>query len=203
MIMDVQMLDEEKMLLQRMAEGDTQAFARIFDNYWKKIYSISLTYIKSTQEAEDVTQDVFLKIWKNREKLTEVDSLNNYLFIMTRNQVLTALRKKSAQDHQPLFIETGGASKDPLPDREVAYKDLQVKLHEAIRLLPPKQQEALRLSREEGLGHEEIARLMGVSKSTVKNHIVTGLNTVRLYLREHAGPFSLLAFFIYCSFFKK
>lgn len=199
MIVDVLLPDDEKLLLQRVAKGDQEAFATIFDLFWKKVYSIALTYIKSAQEAEDATQEVFLKLWKNKEKFTEIESLDNYLFIMTRNQVLTALGKRSSQVLQPLSSKADGASADPLPDREITYKDLQVKLHEAIRLLPPKQQEALRLSREHGLNHEEIAKLMGLSKNTVKNHIVAGLNTIRLYLKDHAGPFSLLAFCIYKS----
>lgn len=203
MMKDVLLPDNEKLLLQRVAGDDTEAFAIIFDSYWKKVYSIALTYIKSVQAAEDVTQDVFLKLWKNRDRLSEIESLNNFLFIMTRNQVLTALRKQTCQAAGPLFSEAGGAAKDPLPDREIAFKDLQRQVYEAIRLLPPKQQEALKLSREQGLSHEEIALLMGVSKNTVKNHIVSGLNTLRLYLKDHAGPFFLLAFCIYSSFFEK
>lgn len=200
MISGVLLPDDERLLLQRVARGDQEAFATIFDVFWKKVYSIALTFIKSTQEAEDATQEVFFKLWKNREKFAEIESLDNYLFIMIRNQVLTALGKRSSQVLLPLSSIADGPSTDPLPDREMTYKDLQVKLHEAILLLPPKQQEALRLSREQGLNHEEIAKLMGLSKNTVKNHIVAGLNTVRLYLKDHAGPFSLLAFFIYKSF---
>lgn len=203
MMKEVFLPEDEKMLLHRMASSDTEAFTQIFDGFWKKVYSIALTYIKSVQAAEDVTQDVFLKLWKNRESLSEIESLTNFLFIMTRNQVLTALRKQSYQAVTPLFSEAGGAAKDPLPDRNIVFKDLQRQVYDAIRLLPPRQQEAIKLSREQGLSHEEIALIMGVSKNTVKNHIISGLNTLRLHLKDHAGSFSLLAFCIFSSFFEK
>ena len=184
-------LHNEKELLLRIAEGDNAAFTTIVDAYWNKIYSVALTYIKIPQLAEDAVQEIFLKLWKNREKLSDIQSLDNYLFIVIRNEVFSAMRKKGPKYPVGSYLESTLEEDAPLAPVTLEAKQLKELIHAAIELLPDRRKEALKLSREKGLTHDEIAKVMGLSQQTVKNHIVKSLNFLRAYIREHGDLISI------------
>ena len=89
-------------LLLKVTEGDEQALAAIVRLYWKNIYGHALAWIRSAEEAEELTQDIFLKVWNSRSQLGEVENFENWLFIISRNTILSAVRKKL---NRPSFVE--------------------------------------------------------------------------------------------------
>jgi len=175
-----------------MAEGDDAAFNLVVQEYAGKIYAVALGYIKIVESAEDITQEVFYKMWKGREKMDRIDSLKDYLFIITRNEVLSALRKKGPAYPVGEYLENALEEKDMLPEQAFSYRQFQHITLTAISLLPPQQKQAYLLSREEGLSHDEIALKMDLSKNTVKNHIVAALNFIRQHIRTHSDIIFLL-----------
>jgi RNA polymerase sigma-70 factor (family 1) len=177
-------VNNEKDLLIRIAGGDQEAFALLLDLYRNKVFSHALTYVKTYQEAEEITQDIFLKVWNSRDRLPEVEQFKNYLFILGRNQLVSAIRKKVKET----AAEAGDDIPDDLllPDRQFELKETYRVILEGIQRLPPQQKAVFTLSRMEQLSYEEIGQRLGISKRTVKFHMVLALNFLREFLR-YAG----------------
>ena len=177
-------LYNENELAARLAAGDEGAFVQLYHTYGNKIYSLALMYLKSVELAKDAVQEVFLKLWVRREKMGKVENLEAFVFIVGRNHIIDQLKGKLAN---PRMHET---ALDYLPDdlllphHRVDLKQLQKNIAEAIEKLPPQQKNIFRLSREEGLSHEQIAQRLGIGKETVKNHMVRALNTLRTWLHQ-------------------
>lgn len=186
--------------LQRIARGDEAAFALLYKHTVASIYNAVLTYVKAEYAAEEIVQDVYVKLWNNRDKLAEVEQPDSYLFIMARNAVMTHFRKITAE--QKLFISLPEAGSLP---RESVSGHLMVKEYQAIHakamnLLPTQQQAAYRLAYEQELPLAAIAATMKLSRSTVKKHLELSRRFVRDYVNAHihfhvAGPLLLWAIF--------
>lgn len=177
----------DQALLDQIAAGDETAFNLLLDRYWNRIYAVALAYTKSPVVAEDIVQEVFLKLWQKRQTLPVVEKVDNYLFIITRNEVISAMRKKGPAlplGHQlaNLLTENG-----PQPEDRLSLKEIQELIGKGVQQLPAQQQQAWKLSRESGLSHEEIARQMQLSKNTVKNHLVRAISFLRAFLHQHAN----------------
>jgi RNA polymerase sigma-70 factor (ECF subfamily) len=177
---------DERELLLKISKGDEDAFNKVVEIYTPMIYATALAYIKIVEGAEDTTQEVFYKVWKNREKLTEVESLKDYLFIIARNEVLSSLRKKGPSYPLGEYLDATLKEKNLGPGDTLSLRQLQQALQKAVTMLPPQQKQAYLLSREAGLQHNEIAEKMNLSRSTVKNHIIAALNFIRQYVQDNA-----------------
>jgi RNA polymerase sigma-70 factor (family 1) len=175
---------DERLLLLQIADGNENAFAVLVERKWNNIYLQALTYVKVSAQAQDIVQEVFLKIWQNRKKLPAVENFDSYLFIIARNHIISALRKKRhfPLDADDLEIE----EKNYRPDRTLAQKNLAALIARAIELLPQQQKKAYLLSRDQDLSHEEIAASMQVSKEAVKKNICRALNFLRHYITTHS-----------------
>ncbi len=174
-------LHTETELLLLISRDNQAAFTALVRSYWNKIYTQALTYLKSSEQAQEITQDVFLKIWSLREKLGEVQSFSDFIFIISRNEIISALRKKNTQS-----AELSEHLEEILlqPDKQLHYKESYNKILELIDQLPPTRKKVFILSRLEGRSYEEIGTELGISRNGVKDHIVKALN----YLRTHFSP---------------
>jgi RNA polymerase sigma-70 factor (ECF subfamily) len=181
---------DEQALLEQLAAGSEQALRHIMDRYWFKLYRYALTLVHSPQHAQEIVQDVFIKIWRKRELLPEINNLDNYLFITGRNQVISAMRSR-LQATTPDTLETLVETALP-PDRSAEYRDLDRLLNRAIDQLPPQQKRVITMSRLEGKSHELIAQEIGISRETVKKHVMAGLTSIRTYLYVQGGEVLLL-----------
>lgn len=181
---------DEKLLLQQIADGSEKAFALLLEQKWNNIYWQALTYVRSSSQAQDIVQDVFLKIWQKRKQLPDVEQFDSFLFIIARNHIISTLRKKTAYPlgYDALEVE----EKYYLPDKALSRKNLAELISRAIDLLPQQQRTAYLLSRDQGLSHEEIAKNMQVSKEAAKKNICRALNFLRTYISAHADVTILL-----------
>jgi len=183
----------EPFLLSRVAAGDEEAFAILLRKHGNNLYSQALAYTKSSEVAQDIVQDVFLKIWDKRKVLTKIERFDNYLFIMARNRIISVMRKKLevpvTTTMQELITENSPSSEERL-----SLKQAEELLEKGISHMPAQRQTVFRLSRQEGLSYAEIAERLGISPSTVKGHIVQGLNFLREYFRTHGE--SLIGLFL-------
>lgn len=183
--MQVIPLYDEASLLTRMAEGDETAFRMIFDHYWDNVYGVALAFTKSAAIAEEMVQDVFLKIWLKRETLSGIGKFNGYLFMVARNHIFNELRKKVKEeeftDHLfGYFLETAQT-----PDAPLLCKELEQLVEAAVDRLPPQQRTVFQMSRRQGLSQEEIAVSLDISRHTVKSHMNKALQAIRQYLQQH------------------
>lgn len=162
----------EKALLERVAAGDDQAFATLYDNYSTGLISFVSTILKSTALAEDTAQETFIKIWEKRSELREIRSFQSYLYVVARNRALDLLRKAATESAARRYIissmpETRNDAKDKLElEGYWAY------ITRVLDSLPPQTREVFILCRGEQKTHEEIAALLGISPNAVKRHMM-------------------------------
>lgn len=180
----------------QVAAGDEAAYKILYKQYWDQIYSTAFMFTKSPELSEDMTQDVFARIWINREKLAEVEKFEGYLFIMARNIIYDRLRKEIYTSQNDHFFEEYFSDTVITPDGSIELKEFENIIEEGIRTLPPQQQKAFRLSRFQGLTHEQIAAEMGISRLGVKSHIVRAIQSLRKYLDEHTGSLPVIIWII-------
>ncbi|HEV2478585.1 MAG TPA: RNA polymerase sigma-70 factor [Puia sp.] len=159
------------------------AFSALLDMYWARVYGHTLAYTKSPALAEELTQDVFMDVWNSRDRLLSVENFSNYLFIIARNRVFKALRKR-LEALKP--IEDLHIAEDLwLPDRQAEYREMHTVLLKGMALLPPVRQKVFAMSRMDGKSYDQIAAELNISRNTVKEHIVKALNFLRDYLARH------------------
>ena len=184
----------DKALILQVSEGDEYAFRILFDQYRDKIFSIAWKITGVRAAGEDVVQEVFIKLWMNKEKLAEVENLNAYVNTITRNHILNNLRKVAyEQTFLEDLIREQSVNIKKVSD-PVLYNELQNLVHCAIQQLSPQQKKVFQLSRTEGLKHAEIAAQLNISRSTVKDHMVEALRSIKVFLNTHESLIGLLIF---------
>lgn len=143
----------------------------------------------STEDAEGIVQNVFLKIWEKRDHLNKVDRINNYLYTMTKNACLDLLKHKKIKNafSKNYYEEKLAIQYQFIKDETASLlleNELEKVINSAIAALPEKCQKVFVKSRIEGMKHSEIAESLQISKRTVDNHISNGLQHMRLHLKE-------------------
>ncbi|HEY8389227.1 MAG TPA: sigma-70 family RNA polymerase sigma factor [Parasegetibacter sp.] len=175
---------DESGLLQRTAEGDEYAFSDLIRHYTPIIYRQLLTFIKNAHQAQELTQDVFVSVWRNREKLRTMDNFAGYIYVITRNMAIRALRSIAEQSVEVPDNKFYKLLQEP--DSTLELKELKAILLEGIQRLPERRRQVFQLSRIELLSYEEIATRLNISKSAVKQHIIAAMVFLRTYLKKHA-----------------
>jgi len=186
-------------LLKRLSDSDRNAFEILFHDNWDMVYSTALVMTKSSEQAGDIAQDVFLSLWENRKKITDVENIKGYLCNSVKFLVLKRLRRLKVEDAYRQYIAYK-ASLTRLAveeDGKLITKQLESSILQGVSQLPPRQQLAFRLSREKGLTHKQISQIIGVNKKTVKDYIVRSIAFLRQHLHRHSDLLllGLLLFF--------
>lgn len=182
------LLPNETDLLALVANGDEKAFATLFHHYRPKIYSYAFHLFRNIGLADELVQEVFLKVWLNRNKLPHILKFESWIFIITRNQVFDTLkqlaREAAARKQMAHFLDPEA----DLVEDHILTKENEARLQNALNHLSPQQKLIFTLSRQEGMKHEEIATQLNISRNTVKTHLVHALKTLKdiLYLSESA-----------------
>jgi len=179
-------------LLLRVSKGDEEAFRRLYDLYRNKIFSITWKLTGAETLAEDVVQEVFIKLWLHREELSNINYFNSYLNVITRNYIFNHLRKLANEDAflQGLTIKNEYSTCDGFD--AIVFNELQNLHQKAISFLPPCQKKVYLLSRLEGLKHQEISAHLKISYSTVKSHFMEASRFIKHYLLSHRDSLILI-----------
>lgn len=179
--------DDLRHLLRLVACSDERALSQLIAMYWKKVYKQALVYLQTASEAEELTQDVFLKIWKNRELLPDLNNFSDYLFIITRNEIISHLRKRRFNTSETLLRDLIDTYFQP--DQQLQFKQVNSLVLKAINSLPPVRKKVLKMSRIDGLSYQEIAQELEIGRNGVKDHIVKALVHIKTYLRVHGDDY--------------
>jgi len=183
--MAIEPLYNEGKLFQRIAAGDEQAFSLFFDRHKDRLFRFMLRICKSGPTAEELTHDVFMKIWTNRYSLPGVDQPKAYIFTLAKNTAIDHLRKIASErrllDQLWLDLNEARNATQETMDAEESGRLIR----EAVERLSPQKRLVFRLSRDAGMKHEKIASSLNISKSTVNNHLVQSIKAIKQYLRNH------------------
>lgn len=158
------------------------AFDAIYNKYCHKLHEFVLIYLKQEEDAEEIVQEVFIKIWESRGKIDVYSSFESFLFTISYNATMSLLRKRVSETKSREYLKS--LQEIDVVEQvidEIQYKELNHKVESLLKRLTPRQKEIYLLSREEGLTHKEIAQKLNISESTVNNHLVSTLK----YLKSH------------------
>ena len=188
-----------KELLELIRNDDMVAFYQLYERYSRRLYGFVLRFIKLDSEAEEIVQEVFIKIWESREKIDIYSSFESFLFTIAYNATISQFRKKTSEkkylEHLKSIQQVENA-----PDliEEIQYNELSEKVHSLLNEITPRQREIFRLSREQGLTHDEISKKLDISTNTVKKHISNTLAYLKIHLDKELIS-SLLFFYLFLS----
>lgn len=189
--MPVSLSYDEKDLLGQIAQGDENAFRQLFYMYHQQLAIHVFRLTQSVELAEEIVQDVFLKIWTNRETLTYVHHFKAYLFVVSKNQTLNALRQLAKERKNKEEWQKGNTIlyEQQQSEDNTDYYGL---IDQAIEQLPPQQQKVYCLSRHKRLKYQEIAQQLNLSRETVKKYMQLAIASIGTYIRSNTEAFLLL-----------
>ncbi len=177
----------DTILIQKICDGCEKAFREVYDRYHVQMFYIAKKYVKDPNLAEDVVQDIFVKLWEKRHKLDHIQSVKGYLFTMVRNHVLNMIRDRKSD-----LISISGVAEKKLPTQNLTEEDLQYSeyktvLNEGVKELSDRKREVFELRTKKGLTNTEVAEIMQIHIRTVKTQYYNGSKYIRAYLKKHAG----------------
>ncbi|SHJ43053.1 RNA polymerase sigma-70 factor, ECF subfamily [Tangfeifania diversioriginum] len=181
--MKVTKSDKELLLL--LQKDDRVAFYNIYERYSKRLYWFVLQYVKLDADAEEIVQEVFLKIWEKRKTIDVFSSFKSFLFTVAYNATISLLRKRVTENKYLDHLQSiQKATQTTDSTDELYFNELNDKLKSLLNELSPRQKEIYLLSREEGLTHEQISKKLNVSVNTVKKHMSNTVSFLKLHLNN-------------------
>jgi RNA polymerase sigma-70 factor (family 1) len=175
-------MHDEKALFRRMAGGDEKAFRQLFHHYNKILQPFVFKLTRSSQAAEEVLQEVFLKVWLNREKLAMAEDPKAYLIRIVSNESMNYLRVRAREVKLLAVVRPMTPEEAPSAEQRLSCRETEQQIQEAVDRLPQACRDIYRMSREELMRIPEIASTLGLSNSTVKNQLVKALKSIRLHI---------------------
>ncbi len=165
-------------LVERLHGGNVEAFDLIYEKYSGKLYSFSLKYLRSTDEAEELVQSVFLKIWENRKHIDKELSFKSYLFTIAYNDICKLFRKRSYL--QKFIGDTLYENRQSSSETEdkIDFQSVLNRVDQIVEKLPERQKIIFMKSRKEGKTTKEIASELGLSPGTIDNYISENLKFI-------------------------
>ena len=169
----------EQQLISQLRNGSKDAFEQLFERYSQKMYRFSLSYLKSETESEEIVQDVFLKIWENRDKLRNETSFQSYLFTIAFNAIRKLFNKKTREVRSRAEIIKTLSEENPSLETNPDLDTLVVKLEQLIAQMPDRRREIFIKRKKEGKSVKVIADEMNISPKTVENQITEAMNYLK------------------------
>ena len=187
--------DPDAALMLRVQRGERAAFAELVDKYRQPLANFIFRTVRDETEAEDLAQNVFLQVYKSRDRYKRTAKFSTWLFTIARNLCLNELRRRSRHPAESLS-ETGIETDDQpgrqyedknalRPAEEALHGELAAKIEQALAALPENQRTAILLCRQEELSYEEIAAVLGCSLSATKSLIHRGRETLKERLKPY------------------
>jgi len=186
--------DEE--LIQEIKADNMLAFDTLYKKYSKRLYKFVYSILISVEDSENIVQDVFFILWKNRDKVKKGASIKYYIFTIAYNLTISIIRKKARESQFVEYLQSlQDLNQEPV-NIELEFNELTDKLDYIVNHLPARQKEVYLLHKVEGLKYQEIAERLNISVNTIENHISRALKTIRTKLGDYSF-ISLLFLFLF------
>ncbi|MEJ2901704.1 sigma-70 family RNA polymerase sigma factor [Pedobacter panaciterrae] len=174
-------------LISEVSRGNERAFAEIFYHYYLGLGKIVFKVTKSRELTEEIVQDSFIKIWLRRDKLGDIDSFENYMHVVVRNETITVLRRIASQKASLLKLEKAMAEDDVVELFDSPVDNYRQLIDDAVSKLPEQQRKVYMMSRYDRLKYSEIAAQLDLSPTTVQKHIQLAVAFIRNHVSRETG----------------
>ena len=173
-------LSDDRQLLRHLKQCDKESFRIIFERYAPVFLAFARRLLRDADVAEDIVQNVFMRLWIGRERIDEGRNLRNYLMVSVRNEIYCYLRMAFNARREPDSAHMAEVE-DTAPglENELSARELELIVEKAVEKMPPRRREIFILSRHRHLSNAEIARQLGLSVRTVEKHIELALSEIR------------------------
>ena len=183
--MNNKFIDSDNKLLQEMQADNMLAFDILYKRYHKRLFHFANSILKSEADAENIVQEVFVRLWENRHKIEKV---RPFLFSVAYNTTISLIRKKIKDQKFIDHLKNLPESWEQPVNIDLEYQELREKVETIVSDLPDRQREVYLLSRKDGMSYAQIAEKLNISVNTVENHLVRALKV----LRKELGNYSIL-----------
>lgn len=181
-----------------LTQGNQEAFRSLFGEYARRIFVFARGYLKSNEEAEEVVQEVFIKIWNVRASINAELSFKSYLFKITYNYIRELFLKKARENSYKHDLLDFAVDFDNRTEEKIDYQSLLELVEGLIDRLPPRQKEVIILKKKNGLPVKEIAELLDISPRTVEKHLSEALKFLKTELsEEHVAGLLFFSLFLH------
>lgn len=193
---NINRIDQE--LITRLKNGDMLAFDQVYEQYSHKLFSFVFKILKNENDAEEIVQEVFVKIWESRHKLGSCKLFNSYIFTIAYNHSISLIRKKINNKKYLEYLKYSSViNATPSGISEIESNELSDQVERLIEKLPERQKQIYRLHREKGFTYPEIANQLGISQNTVENHMAKALKYLRRNLLNNTTLISLMFMYLF------
>ena len=180
-----------------MQKNNKLNFSRVYSIYFPKLVRFAREFVLSTEDAENVIQDIFIYLWEHQELLDSLTNLNAFLFTLVKNKCIDQLRlrkllERKREEFKTVFdkeIQLKLYALQQFDENALSNEDIEIILDNAINSLPEKCREVFILSRMEGLKNREIAERLNISAKTVENQMTTAIRKLRVELKDYLPLF--------------
>ena len=170
--------------IKALRDGNHLAYEELFDKWYEPLCRYAYSILRNMDDAEDVVQKTFCKLWDQRETLNIQSSINSYLYRIVHNDCLNTVHQQTNhKEHNLNYISAFESSTDSV-NEHLATSELQAAINKALEALPPQCKRVFEMSRIEQLSYSEIATQLDISTNTVENHISKALKLLRVDLKE-------------------
>lgn len=184
-------------LVNLLIRNDEAAFSELYIRFKDRLYYFCLNLLKSREEANDIVQEIFIRIWESRNFINPDLSFSSFLYTMARNRILNHFRDVDIDEKVKSILAQRTPLEDNSIETDLIYSEYQKILKEAIEALPPQRKKIFNMSREENMSHKEIAAQLGISVNTVQEHISESLRFIKNYFSKYADvSLSLLLYLV-------
>lgn len=177
-------------LQKKIAIDDQTAFTQLYLHFGKKLIHFAKSLIRSKEIAEELVEDVFVKLWANRKHIDEIENITVYVYIATKNTALNSLSKKAKElILAPFdFLDTSINDFTPDPYELMITSEMMDRMHQAVEALPPRCKMIFKLIREDGLKYKEVAEILNISVNTIDVQMAIAVKKICTSLHINRAP---------------
>jgi len=177
---------ETSELLIQIAESNENAFRQLFNTHVKKLNCFAFSIVKSKEISQEIVDEAFIRLWKNRENAADIKNIKVYLYTAVKNAALNYISRKAFEQITEPFDGIDILINDEqAPDKRMITMELFNKIHEAVNSLPPRCKMIFKLVREDGLKYKEVAHILNISPSTVDAQMVIAAKYIKKKIASH------------------
>jgi RNA polymerase sigma-70 factor (family 1) len=182
----------DQLLLAKCSDGDKSAFREIYSRYKEFVFDVVVARLYDEDDAKDITQEIFVNLWTSREKLHSLRDFKTYLYVLSRNQVVSAYRKRNVRIKGESYLRQRLSEIEHSAEDHRFARELNVVIVKAVEQLPETMRNCYHLSKNEGKENGEIATILRISEKTVRNNVSEALKRLKLNLRNSHPELLLL-----------